>query len=146
MQKIVIDKNKKLNPGDVIELEFRTTSGLWVPSAQVAMIEWSLSGRSDWEIISNSLPIDNRITFTVLIKDSKPQDPELQTASIGVTALMISAAICAVGLVVVFTLIEVRQLVESVEKSPAGQVAMTGIGAAGIALLVFIIYKYILGK
>lgn len=145
MQKIVIDKNTPLKAGDLIELDFTVTSGLWVQSAQIALIEWQLSGRTDWEILSNSLPAEGIITFTVLVKDSKPQDPKYQTA--GLTPVFIAAAIVAVGIVSWLMLREVRQIVSSeAVASPGGQVAMSGIGAAGIALLIFIVYKYILGK
>lgn len=136
LQRIEIDKNKPLNPGDVIELEYRCTGMVWITSAQVAMIEWKLARRSDWEIISNSLPENNRITFKILIKSKIPQDPKLQTASIGVTALMISAAIVAVGVIGWLTLDKVYQIFEKVIESPAGQVAVAGMGAAGIAVLI----------
>jgi len=143
MQRIEIDKNKVLSPGDVIELEFTAPSGLWLQSAEIAAIEYKLSGRKDWEIISNSLPADGRVRFTVLVKDSKQQDPGLQTASIGVTALMIAAAIVSVTLVTYFTFVSAYKLVED---SPAGPVAMSGVGAAGWALLIYVIYKYVLGN
>ena len=136
LQRIEIDKNKPLNPGDVIELEYRCTGLVWITSAQVAIIEWQLANRADWSIISNSLPENNRITFEVLIKSKTPQDPKLQTASIGVTALMISAAIVAVGVIGWLTLDKVYQIAET----PAGKIAVAGTGlalpvVAGIVLL-----------
>lgn len=136
LQRIEIDKNKSLNPGDVIELEYKCTGMVWITSAQVAMIEWQCAKRTDWEIISNSLPETNRITFKILIKSKIQQDPKLQTASIGVTALMVSAAIVAVGVIGWLTLDKIYQLVEKVIESPAGQVAVAGMGAAGIAVLI----------
>lgn len=150
MKRIEIDKNKPLNPGDVIDLEYKTAGTLWIPSIQVAMIEWQLSKRDDWEIISNSLPAQGRITFKVLIKSKVPDDPKLQRAGIGVTALMVSGAIVAVGLVTWLTLDKVYQYVEiapkaieELSKTPAGQVAMAGAGSLGIALLVYVIMKYV---
>jgi hypothetical protein len=150
MQRIEIDKNKPLNPGDVIELEYKTAGKLWIPSIQIAMIEWQLSKRDDWEILSNSLPTLGRITFKVLIKSKVPDDPKLQTAGIGVTALMISGAIVAVGLVTWLTLDKVYQFVEiapktieELTKTPGGQVVMAGAGSLGIALLVYVIMKYV---
>lgn len=132
LQRIEIDKNKPLMPGDVIELEYRCTGMVWITSAQVALIEWKLARRTDWEIISNSLPENNRITFKILIKSKTPQDPKLQTASIGVTALMVSAAIVAVGVIGWLTLDKIYQLTET----PAGKIAVAGMGAAGIAVLI----------
>lgn len=148
---VVIDRNKPLKPGDLIELEYKTAGALWIPSAQIALIEWQLSKRNDWEIISNSMPVGGRITFRVLIKSAVPDDPQLQTAGIGVTALMISGAIVAVGLVSWLLLYEVRQFVdvvpqaiEEISSTPAGQALLTGAGSVGIAVLIYIVSKYVL--
>lgn len=149
-KRIEIDKNKPLKPGDIIDLEYRTTGEVWVPAIQISMIEWQLEGRSDWEIISNSLPTAGRLTFKVLVLDTVPQEPELQTASAGVTALMVSAAIVAVGAITWLTLDKVYQFVEivpdaveKVSETPAGQVALAGAGSLGIALLIYVISQYV---
>lgn len=148
---VVIDKKKPLKAGDLIELEFKTYGKLWIPSVQVAMIEWQLSKRDDWEIISNSLPAEGRITFRVLIKSKVPDEPKLQTAGIGVTALMISGAIVAVGLVSWLTLHEVRQFIDIVPQTiedlgstPGGQAVLAGASSIGIAILIYVVSKYVL--
>jgi len=136
LQRIEIDKDKPLNPGDVIELEYRCTGLVWITSAQVAMIEWKLKGRTDWEIISNSLPANNRITFRILIKSAKPQGPVLQTA--GVNGAIIAKIILAatVGLMLWLSLDKIYQIVEKIIESPEGKIAVAGMGAAGIAVLI----------
>lgn len=147
MQRIEIDKNKKLNPGDVVELEFKTLGDVWFPAAQIAMIEAALANRTDWEIISNTLVVAGRITFTVLIKKYEPEGSWLQPAgtelqsslvftTIAVTAATIGASICAVGLVTWLVLDKVYQIVEESE------VAAVGIGAAGIALLIYVLIQF----
>jgi len=141
LQKVEIDKNKVLLPGDVIELHFLTTSMLWIQSAQIAIIEWKLEKRKDWTIISNSLPANNRVIFTVMVNSEQRelQAGEYQTAGIGVTAVAIAAAIVAVGAITWLTLDKVLQL----QETPAGKIAVAGTGlgiaAAGIALLLFFI-------
>ena len=141
-ERVEINKSKPLNPGDIIELEFKTAGKTWIPSIQIAMIEWKLARRDDWAILSNSLPVAGRITFKVLIKNKYPDEPELQRAGVGVTAIMIGSAIVAVGLVSWLTLDKVYQLVEKMD-TPAGKVAMAGIGSVGIAILIYVITQYI---
>jgi uncharacterized membrane protein YidH (DUF202 family) len=148
MQRIEIDRNKKLNPGDVVELEFKTIGEVWFPAAQIAMIEGALANRMDWVIIRNSLPADGRITFTVLIRKYEPEGSWLQPAEMGsmqtslvfttiaVTAATIGASICAVGMVTWLVLDKVYQIVEESE------VAAVGIGAAGIALLIYVLIQF----
>lgn len=147
---VEIDKNKPLKPGDLIELEFKTVGTLWIPSVHIALIEWSLGKRDDWEIISNSLPENRRIKFRVLIKSKVPDEPELQTAGIGVTALMVAGAIVAVGLVVSLSLVCVKQFVEvipetisEISSTPVGKFALAGAGSLGIAVLVYVLSRFI---
>jgi len=82
--RIEIDKNKVLLPGDRIELHFKTTGLVWLQAAQIALIEERVKNRSDWQIISNSLPANNRVIFTIEIIE--PPEPGLQRAGVGVTA------------------------------------------------------------
>jgi len=139
IQRIEIDKDKVLLPGDRIELHFKTTSMLWVTAAQIALIEWRIGKRDDWEILSNSLPANNRVIFTILVKDSAKTSPVLQTAGIGVTAAVIAAAIVAVGVISWLTLDKVLQIMET----PEGKIAVAGTGvgiaAAGIGLLLLLL-------
>lgn len=142
LERVEINKSKPLKPGDLIELEYKTVGKLWIPAIQIAMVEWKFTRRKDWAILSTSLPEAGRITFRVLIKNKYPDEPELQRAGIGVTAIMISAAICAVGLVTWLSLDKVYQLVEKMD-SPSGKIAMAGIGSVGIALLIYVISQYV---
>lgn len=154
MSWVKIDKDKALSPGDIIELDFKILSGLWLSSIEIATIEWNLANRTDWEIISNSLPAQGMITFTIQIKDQaqgswlqSPAGPAgLVFTVIAVTAATIAASICAVGLITSLVLYEARMFVKETTATPGGQIASTGVGAVGIAALIFVFYKYVLGK
>lgn len=147
-----IDKDKPLNPGDLVQLDFRILSGLWLSSMEIAMIESQLSNRDDWEIISNNIPAQGRITFTVKVKDYPPEGSWLQNparpaglvfTTIAVTAVTIAASICAVGLITSLVFYEARLFVKETSATVGGQIASTGIGAAGVAFLLYVIYKFL---
>ena len=143
---VKIDKDKPLNPGDIVELDFEIISNLWLGSAEIAMIEVQLSNRSDFEIISNSLPAEGMITFKVLVKSSRQQEPKYQTAGIDIlTVAVIGGLVIGAGLTYALILRETRLLKET-PSSPGGQIALSGFGIACIALSVFVVYKYILRK
>jgi len=146
--RVPIENTKELQPGDKVILTFKTTNWVWSQAAEIALIESYCEGRGDWEILSNSLPADNRIEFKILIK-AKYTDESLQTASaVPVTALAIAGVIIFTGLVVWLTLDKVEQLVEAAPKAiseagktAGGQIALAGTGAIGIAILIYIVTK-----
>lgn len=139
LQRVEIDKDKKLLPGDIIEMHFRTTGMVYIQAAQIGLIEWRLSGRKDFSIIRNSLPENNRVIFTVEILKPEDEKPGLQTA--GITGAQIAAAIFAVAVFGIFylSLEKIYQIMES----PAGKAAVAGAGiglaALGIAALLLIL-------
>jgi len=139
LQKVEISNTKALNPGDRIEMHFKTSGMVWLQATQIAMIEWRLSDRKDFVIINNSLPDKNRVIFTIEIRKPPEAEAEMQTAGVGLTAGIIGAVIIGAGVVAWLTLDKVYQLTEST----AGKIAVggTGIGiaAAGIAALLFLI-------
>jgi len=149
---VEIDKDKPLNPGDVVELDFRILSGLWLSSTEIAIIEWQLKDRDDWEILSNTLPAEGMITFTVRVKDYPPQGSWMQPTGaagfvvtgtvVAVTAAKIAAAFCIVGLVMSLTFVCARQLVEvgpeAIEKfgkTTGGKITMAVIGLLAFTYL-----------
>jgi len=123
MEKIQIDKNKQLNPGDVIEMHFRTSGMAILTATQIALIEWRLEKRKDFRIMSHSLPVGNRVIFTILISEpAEEKVPQVYAAGIGVTAAIIGAAIIGAGVVAWLTLDKIYQIIET----PAGKAAVTG--------------------
>lgn len=125
MEKILIDKNKQLNPGDVIEMHFKTAGMALLTAAQIALIEWKLEKRKDFRILSHSLPIGNMVIFTILITEPAPGEaPQVYQASVVASAFAIAKIIAGVTIAGLFylSLVKVYQIMES----PAGKVAVTG--------------------
>jgi len=113
MEKIEIDINKPLNPGDIIEMHFKTTGMVWMTAAQIALIEYRLEKRNDFRIVSHSLPMGNEVFFTIRV---------LKTNPVIVTAAVIGAAIIGAGVVAWLTLDKVYQIIET----PAGKTVIGG--------------------
>lgn len=126
MQKVEIDKDKPLSPGDLIEMHFRTVGGTWFKSAHIAVIEWRMAGRPGFEIISSRIPDPQTLIFEIRIKKTNP---------VVVTAAVIAGLIIAAGVVAWLTLDKVYQIMES----PAGQVGVAGFGALAVVLVVVIV-------
>ena len=121
MEKILIDKNKQLFPGDVIETHFVTTGMTWPTAAQIALIEWRLEKRKDFRILSHSLPVGNRVIFEIRI--TKPPDaeiPQVYAAGFAITAGIIGAAILGAGVLAWLTLDKIYQIIET----PAAKTAI----------------------
>lgn len=147
LQRVEIDKDKVLVPGDRIEMHFRTVGLVWLQAAQIALIEYRIGKRKDFRILSNSLPANNRVIFTIEIIQPPADQPELQTAGAGaivLTVAKIAGVIIALG-VVWLTLDKTFQIVEKIVDSPGGKVAVAGTGigiaAAGIAALLYFLPK-----
>lgn len=130
MEKIEIDINKPLSPGDIIEMHFKTTGMVWMTAAQIALIEYRLEKRKDFRILSHSLPAGNEVFFTIQV---------LKTNPVIVTAAVIGAAIIGAGVVAWLTLDKVYQIIEA----PAGKALVGGTALfipalAVIAILMFL--------
>jgi len=130
MEKKEIDINKPLNPGDIIEMHFKTIGMVWVKATQIALIEWRLSGRKDFTILSVSTPGLNSVIFTIQV---------LKTNPVVVTAAVIGGVIIGAGVVAWLTLDKVYQIIEA----PAGKALVGGTALffpalAVIAILIFL--------
>lgn len=130
MEKTEIDINKPLNPGDIIEMHFKTTGMVWMTAAQIALIEYRLEKRKDFCILSHSLPMGNRVIFTIKV---------LKTNPVIVTAAVIGGVIIGAGVVAWLTLDKVYQIIEA----PAGKALVGGTALflpalAIIAILMFL--------
>lgn len=130
MEKIEIDKNKPLNPGDIIEMHFRTMGMVLVKAAQIALMEWRLEGRKDFSVLSVSTPGMNNVIFTIQV---------LKTNPVIITAAVIGGVIIGAGVVAWLTLDKVYQIIEA----PAGKALVGGTALflpalAIIAILVFL--------
>ncbi len=132
MEKIEIDINKPLDPGDVIEMQFKTTGMVWLTAAQIALIEYRLEKRKDFRILRHSLPANNRVNFTIEV---------LQTNPVLVTAAVIGAVIIGAGVVAWLTLDKVYQIIEA----PAGKALVGGtalfLPALAVIAIIFLLRK-----
>lgn len=136
MEKIVIDKDSPLNPGDIIEMEFICSGMVWITATQIAIIEWKLRERKDFAVLSHSLPANNRVIFTIEVrKPPDPKPPEVYQAGVTPATIAVIIAAAALGAVFALTLREVRLLI----KTPGGKaiVGVTGI-AAILGLLILL--------
>lgn len=156
MERIEIDNEKVLNPGDRVELHFKSSSMAWVKAAQIALIDNRLSGRKDWRILSFETPLDEPTLIITTIEvlsqvPDKEANPELQTAAIGtvVTCAAIAGVVIAAGVVYHLTLqktfLLVRTSVKELAGSTTGKLALGGaaawVAAAGIGALLLLLPK-----
>ena len=123
MTKVEIDINKPLDPGDVIELHFKSVGLVWLQAAQIGLIESRLKNRPEFGILSWSITDDTNVVFTVKIKKTNP---------VLVTAAVIAAIIIGTGFIAWLLLDKVYQISES----PAGQLAMGGLGTLAIVMAI----------
>jgi len=152
MAKVLIDKDKPLNPGDRIELHFVSSGMAWIKAMQIVLLEQKMKGRKDWEITGWETPVDSPTLLIMRVEvlgGPRPVDEApMQTAGAGVviTCASIAAVIIACGVVYSLTLKETfltfAAATKAVAESPAGKVAAAGTGiglaAAGIAALILI--------
>lgn len=128
MEKVEIDKNKPLSPGDIIELHFSTIGMVWVKATQIALIEYRLAGRKDFTIMSVGTPGMNTVIFEIRINKTNP---------VIVTAAVIGGLIIGAGVVAWLTLDKVLQIIES----PTGKVLAGGAIVAAIVTLLVLMKK-----
>lgn len=144
MQRIEIDENQVLNPGDRVELHFKSSGMAWIKAAQIALIDARLSNRDDWRIDSFETPDDQPTliicTVRVLGKTAQQETagPERQEAGLGVvvTCAAIAGVIITAGVVYSLTLQKTFLIVQDVAASPAGKVAVAGGGLALAAIAI----------
>ena len=147
MQKVLIDKDTPLKPGDRIEMHFKSIGMTYIKAAQVALLEKRLAGRQDFTVTGIQAPADQPTTliFHIEIKGGLPPGVRgIAGAAAVVTAAKIAAIIAALGLFYL-ALHEVYLIVKEVTGSPAGQVGFAGMGiglaAAGIVALLALLPK-----
>lgn len=148
MAKVLIDKDKPLNPGDRIELHFVSSGMAWIKAVQIVLLEQKFSGRKDFEIIGWETPVEQPtlLIMRAEIKSDRMQaGPELQTAGV-MTAAVIAAGVMGSMIVGYLTFkacyLIVSEDVKAAFKSTEGKIAVAGTGiglaAAGIAALILI--------
>ena len=87
MEKIEIDKDRELNPGDVVFLHFKAPGATWLKATECAMIESALERRSEFTIIGIDYWQPEKVIFKVEVQETNP---------VIVTAAYIAGAVLAV--------------------------------------------------
>lgn len=72
MVKTEIDKDQVLNPGEVVELHFKTPGGDWMKSTEAAVVEWSLEGRKDFKVTEIDYWQPGKVVLTVEVQQTNP--------------------------------------------------------------------------
>ena len=138
MPRIEIDKNKPLNPGDVIELHFKSVGMAWLKATQIAIIDWRLKDRKEFDILSWQIPTNTSVIFKVRVKKTNPI-PVVVTVAI--IAGIIVGASALIGGIAWLTLDKAVQIIET----PAGKIGFAGLGislaAAGAVALLALLPK-----
>lgn len=88
MEKIEIDKDQVLNPGEVVELHFNTPGGDWLKATEASVVEWSLEGREDFQVITIDYWQPGKV---VLIVEVQQTNPVIVTVAVICGAIAIAA-------------------------------------------------------
>lgn len=142
MEKIKIDLDEQLVPGDIIELHYKTIGLVWFTAAQMAAIEWRLKSRSNFQLLSTSLR-DNLLIIKIRIVAPKEEViGEVQQAGIITVGAVVGIVAAIIGVVMWVTFEGAYKLAEKSEEilqtAPGSILAIGGaavIGALAIALL-----------
>jgi len=124
MPKIEIDKDRPLNPGDVVLLHFRTPGGTWIKAAECAIVESALERRRDFKITSIDYLQPGKVIIEVEVLETNPAF---------VTVAIIVGSILTIVLLAAGWMFDKAELVV---KAPATKAISVGVLIiAGIVLL-----------
>ena len=133
-----IDKDEPLFAGDEIEMHFKTFGPGWVylRASELAVLKWQLSKKHpDYRMMAwdnTTYPDKLVITFRILEGPVVSDEPQVQQAGFVTTAAVIGAIVLGAGLFTWLSLDKIYKITDS----PAGKIALAGIGSGGIAVLV----------
>jgi len=130
MERVAIDIDEPLQPGDLIELHFRTVGGVWLTGAQIALIQATVSKRKDFEILSWSIPESARVIFKVRVKKT---NPVIVTAAVIAGVILVSGIGIWLAFEAAYKLVQapaepIRALEELI-KQPAGALLAIAVSA-----------------
>lgn len=128
MEKIEIDKDRELNPGDVVFLHFKAPGATWLKATECAMIESSLERKTEFRIWSIDYWQPGKVIFEVEVLETNP---------LIVTAAYIAGAVLAITI----PFLAAGWMFEKAElavKTPAGKAISIGVLIiAGLLLFSF---------
>jgi len=88
MEKTEIDKDQVLNPGDVVDLHFKTPGGDWLKAGEAAIVEYSLERREDFTVKSIDYWQPGKVVITVEVQ---PTNPVVVTVAVICGAIAVAA-------------------------------------------------------
>ena len=135
IEKIEIDAETLLQPGDRLERHFKSSGPIWLKAAQIALLEKRIEKDPRYEITGWSHDKNNLI-FMIRIKQPGPKEPRIQQASISVGAIVIAVSVAAAGL---FFWLTITRIYKIIETTPGKVIALGTI--ATIFLLLLVIFK-----
>ncbi|KPK75276.1 MAG: hypothetical protein AMJ79_11860 [Phycisphaerae bacterium SM23_30] len=147
LQRIPIPKENWEEPlvvGDRVELHFRSTGMTWIKALQIYMIEERLKKQEEFFLRSISTPEDQPTKLIIEVEVRKT-NPIFVTVLL-ISGIVIGAAALVTGLFQI-TIEKAYKLVElqkEVMQTPAGQIAVGGLGLAlplGVGALLLWLFK-----
>ena len=140
-QRIEIDRNKKLDPGEIVELVYDMIGSMnWIyfRATQVALLEYYLSKKNPyWKFLSFVDTDDQLIVKFEVLPMPENADPQIQHA--GVTAALIGAFVLG-SFIFAYLSLDKVYLIKSLPDQPGDTIQKTGIGLAGIAAGGLVLY------
>lgn len=108
---VKVSENDRLEVGDIIRMRFKINPGwLYVRAAGISAIESKLAKRKEFEILSaNYVDDPDHVWYKIRIINPE-NDPEVQTAGIGVAAVIAIIAGCVTAIYFTYSFIECYKL------------------------------------
>ena len=127
METIKIDKDRPLNPGDVVFLHFMTPGGTWIKAAEAAMVESALERRRDFKITSIDYWQPGKVIIEVEV---------LKTNPAFVTVAIIVGSVLTIVLLAAGWMFEKAELVV---KAPATKAISAGVLIIAVIVLLSVL-------
>lgn len=129
MEKVEIDKDQVLSPGERIEIHFKAFGPTWLKATEAALIENRLERREGFRIRSINYQVPGALIFTV---DILKTNPIVITAGLIVMAILSVAGILGLALI----LDKIYKIVQTVP----GGIGTVSLAVIGI-IVALIFYK-----
>jgi len=132
METIEIDKDRELNPGDIVLLHFKAPGATWIKATECAMIESSLGRRTEFMIRSIDYWQPGKVIIEVEVLKTNP--------AIVTVAYIVSAVL---GTTVIFLAAGwMFEKAELVFKTPAAK----AISVAALIIAGLLLFSFFKGK
>jgi hypothetical protein len=142
-QRIEIDRNKKLEPGDIVELEYDMIGSLnwtYFRATQTLLLEYYLNKKNPyWKYLSLRDTEDQLILRFEVLPIPEDATPQIQQA--GVTAAIISAFVLGTFIFAYLALDKIY-LIKKLPDKPSDVIKSASIGFGAIASVLVILFLW----